>query len=163
MGSVSLFSHSKVNQTLNRELVVEVNLKDPKFAPGKKVFDRVKWCFDNNLSESFHFQLAYVNKGRIDSFIAFGIVKQSLADGESLPLPESILSTVFGQSNTEQKHLNAVERVYASHPVPLMEKVLGSPVAAKKDHLRTFEEQQQVQDYLDTYEWLGMMHLPSQR
>jgi len=44
-------------------LVVQINLLEKSMIPGKKGFERIKWCFDNTLSDPFPFLISYVDSG----------------------------------------------------------------------------------------------------
>lgn len=45
-------------------LDVEVNLAAPNFVPGKKVYERVRWCLKDNLPLTFKFLMSWTNEGR---------------------------------------------------------------------------------------------------
>jgi len=46
------------------DLVVEVNLAAPYFVPGKKLYERVRWCFKDNLQLTFKFLMSWTNEGQ---------------------------------------------------------------------------------------------------
>ena len=45
-------------------LDVEINLAAPNFVPGKKVYERVRWCLKDNLQLTFKFLMSWTNEGR---------------------------------------------------------------------------------------------------
>ncbi|RIB16108.1 ribonuclease P [Gigaspora rosea] len=46
-----------------QRFVVQINLLEKSMIPGKKGFERIKWCFDNTLSDPFPFLISYVDSG----------------------------------------------------------------------------------------------------
>jgi len=44
-----------------QRFVVQINLLEKSMIPGKKGFERIKWCFDNTLSDPFPFLISYVD------------------------------------------------------------------------------------------------------
>ncbi|CAG8655713.1 6716_t:CDS:2, partial [Scutellospora calospora] len=44
-----------------QRFVVQINLLEKSMLPGKKGFERIKWCFNNTLSEPFPFIISYVD------------------------------------------------------------------------------------------------------
>lgn len=45
------------------DLVVEVNLAAPYFVPGKKLYERVRWCLKDKLQLTFKFLMGWTNEG----------------------------------------------------------------------------------------------------
>lgn len=46
------------------DLVVEVNLAAPYFVPGKKLYERVRWCLKDKLQLTFKFLMSWTNEGQ---------------------------------------------------------------------------------------------------
>ncbi|XP_058972910.2 ribonuclease P protein subunit p40-like isoform X1 [Pocillopora verrucosa] len=46
---------------------VEVNLAAPNFVPGKKVYERVRWCLKDNLPLTFKFLMSWTNEGQVST------------------------------------------------------------------------------------------------
>ncbi|RIB00215.1 ribonuclease P 40kDa subunit-domain-containing protein [Gigaspora rosea] len=49
--------------TDRQRFVVQINLLEKSMIPGKKGFERIKWCFDNTLSDPFPFLISYIDSG----------------------------------------------------------------------------------------------------
>ena len=49
------------NQTIS--LVVELDLKSTSFVPGKKIYERVRWCLKDRLELQFKFLISWVKQG----------------------------------------------------------------------------------------------------
>ncbi|CAG8786909.1 5735_t:CDS:2, partial [Racocetra persica] len=44
-----------------QRFVIQINLLEKSMIPGKKGFERIKWCFNNTLSDPFPFLISYVD------------------------------------------------------------------------------------------------------
>ncbi|CAG8444001.1 8637_t:CDS:10 [Diversispora eburnea] len=47
--------------TNRQRFVVQINLLEKSMIPGKKSYERVKWCFENSLTESFPFLISFID------------------------------------------------------------------------------------------------------
>lgn len=48
---------------IENDLVVEVNLAAPYFVPGKKLYERVRWCLKDKLQLTFKFLMSWTKEG----------------------------------------------------------------------------------------------------
>ncbi|PKY14508.1 hypothetical protein RhiirB3_426515 [Rhizophagus irregularis] len=73
-----------------QRFVVQIDLKEKSLIPGKKGYERIKWCFNNTLTKKFTFLI---------SFVKSGTKKSSEIDFPSLFNAEKILGK-FDVNNT---------------------------------------------------------------
>lgn len=46
---------------------IEINLASSNFVPGKKIYDRVRWCLKDNLPLKFKFLMSWTNEGQVST------------------------------------------------------------------------------------------------
>ena len=62
----NIFNTKKIYRILL--LVVKIDLLEKSMIPGKKGYERIKWCFNNTLNDSFTFIIFFIDSGKINKY-----------------------------------------------------------------------------------------------
>ncbi|CAG8500596.1 6834_t:CDS:2 [Funneliformis caledonium] len=114
---LGLDGHSTKFGPNKQRFVVQIDLKRRSLIPGKKGYERIKWCFNNTLTKRFTFLMSFVKSTEkktceIDFPSSFN-AKKLLGKFDFNPIHEGILipdlSIIKNISNESQWRLDAVE------------------------------------------------------
>ncbi|CAG8524033.1 10181_t:CDS:10 [Funneliformis mosseae] len=114
---LGLDGHSTKFGPNKQRFVVQIDLKRRSLIPGKKGYERIKWCFNNTLTKKFTFLMSFVKSTEkktceIDFPSSFN-AKKLLGKFDFNPIHKGILipdlSIIKNISNESQWRLDAVE------------------------------------------------------
>ncbi|RHZ56987.1 hypothetical protein Glove_395g26 [Diversispora epigaea] len=126
--------------TSRQRFVVQINLLEKSMIPGKKGYERVKWCFENSLTESFPFLISFID-----------IISH---ESKEMKFP----------STFNAKKLNVEQNSFLLNDIlipEISEMIKMNNNNNNNDNKK--EENKWKSDAIEIYDWLGLVSLKSQR